>query len=187
MVFNYKIINQITLPATEPLTLAEVKNYLRVDDTIDDNVLTELITSVRILVETYLKKRLITQQISIQFQCLYQKIDLPAIPLQSVDSFTYVDSDGSTHGYANTNYRVLNDYIYILDSAQNPSNLDEWLPWTIEYTVGYGDTAADVPDGIKQAMLKMIKLMYEDGAGCECIGLVESLLTPYIDARYLIV
>ena len=45
--------NLKTPPASEPLTLSEVKEYLGITDSASDNILTSWITSVRQAVELY--------------------------------------------------------------------------------------------------------------------------------------
>lgn len=52
---------QTVAPAIEPLALSDAKQYLRVDITDDDNLITGLITSARRAVETRLRQALITQ------------------------------------------------------------------------------------------------------------------------------
>ena len=51
----------VSAPATEPVSLAEVKSYLRIDGTADDAVLTILIASARRSAEEYTKRAFITQ------------------------------------------------------------------------------------------------------------------------------
>ena len=52
----------VTGPATEPLTLAEAKSWLRVDGTTEDGLIQSLITSARLAVEAATNRLLIAQQ-----------------------------------------------------------------------------------------------------------------------------
>ena len=54
-------LNLVTAPATEPVTLAEVKAHLKIDGTDEDTLLTTLITVARQAVEDYTGRALITQ------------------------------------------------------------------------------------------------------------------------------
>src|SRR5579884_3684274 len=48
-------------PASEPVALADAKNYLRVDITNDDTLVTGLITAARAHAEEFMRRSLITQ------------------------------------------------------------------------------------------------------------------------------
>ena len=50
-----------TEPATEPLTLTEAKEHLRVDGTDEDTLITSIITVARKLCENYTNRAFITQ------------------------------------------------------------------------------------------------------------------------------
>ncbi len=50
-----------TAPASEPITLAEAKAYLRVTSTDEDTLITNLIISVRQITELISDRRIVTQ------------------------------------------------------------------------------------------------------------------------------
>ena len=62
-------ISVITDTTTEPLTTAYVRDYLRVDDTIDNTIIDNLIKSARILTENYTGRTLCnkTLKLSVDF------------------------------------------------------------------------------------------------------------------------
>ena len=49
-----------TAPVNEPWTLSDVKNYLKVDTSADDTLITTLISAARQAAESYLNMALIT-------------------------------------------------------------------------------------------------------------------------------
>ena len=57
-------ISVITDTTTEPLTTAYVRDYLRVDDTIDNTIIDNLIKSARILTENYTGRTLCIKLLS---------------------------------------------------------------------------------------------------------------------------
>lgn len=57
---NYQL-DLVTAPAIEPITVAEVKNALRIDHTEDDTLIGFLITAARTSAEAYTRRAFITQ------------------------------------------------------------------------------------------------------------------------------
>ena len=56
----------ITAPTTEPVTLIEAKNFLRVDTTVDDAYITDLITASREAIEKALRRTLFTTTVKLK-------------------------------------------------------------------------------------------------------------------------
>lgn len=159
-------LKRVSGPAVEPLTLAEAKAHLRVDHTVDDALITELIKAAREHAEGYLKRVLITQVWQWKRDGFgHHALELPLSAAQSVDSIQYVDSAGVTQTWAAANYQV------DLDSEPgrvSPAFGYQWpLPDTrfnaviITFTVGYGAAGSSVPAPIKQALLLHIGHMHE--------------------------
>ena len=85
----------LTGPAVEPLTLAEAKEYLRVDTGDDDDVITALIAGARVHVEAQTRRALITQSWRLVRDGWPPDGRLPVLPapLRSVDAARYYDED----------------------------------------------------------------------------------------------
>lgn len=147
-----------TPPALEPITLEQAKDHLRVDDEIEDALISELIKTAREHCEQMTARALITQSWTYYGDCFYGDIDLKA-NLQSITSVKYIDSDGVQ--------QTVDPNAYIVDKAsivgvvysayntawpyvRNVKNAVE-----IEFICGYG-LPADVPSSIKSAMLLLI-------------------------------
>jgi uncharacterized phiE125 gp8 family phage protein len=58
-----KTIQIVTPPASEPLTLAEVKEFLRVDHSDDDATLAIFITAARQLCESYTRNGVVANDV----------------------------------------------------------------------------------------------------------------------------
>lgn len=93
-----------TPPASEPLTLAEAKVQCKVDHSDEDENILMLISTVRQHAETILRRRLITQTLDGYMDSFPDEIKL--MPLQSVTSITYVDTNGDTQTLAADQYLV---------------------------------------------------------------------------------
>ena len=156
-----------TQPATEIFTLQEVKDYLKVDDTTEDTLITTLLQSARQAAERYLNQALITQTITEKLDRLQlSTIYLSVSPVISVSSFQYADSQNTTQTYNSSNY--------IVDTFEKPARLSiaygkTWPTLygnindvTITYTAGYNTEPSGVPMQIRQAILMMIADSYDN-------------------------
>ena len=75
-----------TIGTTEPITLAEAKNYLRINNTQDDDYITDLIINARKECERFLNSDILAKQRSIYFADLDDAINLPYAPIATVDT-----------------------------------------------------------------------------------------------------
>jgi uncharacterized phiE125 gp8 family phage protein len=153
-------------PASEPITLAELKNYLRVEHTTDDVELAVVLTAARQAVERDTGRSLITQTWVLQIdQWPCYCIQLPHPPIVSVTSITYVDSSGATQTWAATNYvvdiRSRPGLIRLAYQCDWPSIRGDERGIAVTYVAGYGATAASVPADLRQAVKHRARLDYD--------------------------
>lgn len=173
-----------TEPSQEPLTLQEVKEYLRVEDSTDERNIRPLIEAARRMCEEHLNRTLIstTYQLFLDgFDELedplwegvrqgpylnYYKnyIDLPKSPVTSVTHIkTYDDDDNATTMLASK---------YYVDSVREPARIvlrqGETFPTAlrvanaieIQFVAGYS-SAYSIPEPIRIGMLQWIAHLYE--------------------------
>lgn len=162
-------LKSINEPTVEPVTLEQAKAHLRVDVTDDDTYIQALITSARQVTEERTSRALITQtwdQIIDDFP-RGDTIRLFKPNLQSVTDMFYTDAYGQEH--------TVDPSIYIVDSNSVPGRvflgfskiwpvaiLQPAAAVRIRFIAGYGDTANDVPQALKNAMLYLISNWYEN-------------------------
>lgn len=159
---NYKLI---TAPATEPLTLTEVKVHLRVTGSSEDDYITALIVVARNTVEAQTYRPLVTQTWRLDLD--YSELTLAVInlnkaPLQTLSFVKYYNSDNTLTTLDTTEY----DYSVDGNPARVklitvPTCYDKFGTLQIQFVCGYGAAAA-VPTALKQAMLIIIGNMYEN-------------------------
>lgn len=199
---------QKTNPAGKPLTIAEVKSFLRIDFNEDDIFLITQLTMVTDVVEKYLRSALVSREYELAIDSLpeleiplregtyvgahmsYQRdyIDLPFSPVVSVESIKTFDDDDTETTVASSTY--------IVDTFRKPARvvLRNGNTWPnanrevnaliIRYTAGYG-TASQIPEAIRLAMLQLIAYSYEhrgdqmETAAPAIPESVQTLLRPY--------
>ena len=77
-----------TIGTEEPVTLAEAKNYLRINNTQDDDLITSYITNARLRAERYLNSDIVSKQRLVYLLNIDQPINLMYAPIASIDMVT---------------------------------------------------------------------------------------------------
>ncbi|CAD7027304.1 phage gp6-like head-tail connector protein [Pseudorhizobium endolithicum] len=154
---------QTTPPAAEPLTLAEVKAHLRLDDGEEDALLLSLLATAREHLERETGLCLMAQSWRLHLD------DWPAdgiiriakSPVQAIPAVTVFDAEGEPLQVP------LEDHL--LDGEGRPARL--WLRnppapgqsmngIEIGFSAGFGEAGTDVPDTLKRAMLIHVGHMF---------------------------
>lgn len=165
--FRYK---NGTPPAEEPVTLAELKTYLKVSNSVEDALITEMGKAARVFIEEMTDKRLITQTLEWYldgFPTMGRNILISTTPLTGV-VVEYIDANTTDRTYNTwdaSNYILDDSGIYPRISLKNnvsfPSTINEINSVKITLSLGYG-LAVDVPDNFKVAIKLLVAEMYEN-------------------------
>jgi uncharacterized phiE125 gp8 family phage protein len=153
-------------PTVEPVTLAEAKAHLRIEEAGEDPLIAALIETSRLHIEAALGLALLTQTWSWRLDGWPDgdAVVLPLKPVQAIPAVRITAADGAVE--------TLPANSYILDGASAPPRLhpkaSRWpQPGAraqgieIEMVAGYGDEAASVPAPIRQALLMLVAHWYE--------------------------
>lgn len=157
----------ITAPATEPVTLAEAKAHLRVDDSGSDTLIGVLIQAAREMAEQETGRALLPQTWEKTLDNFPTAIELTNAPIISITTVKYYDLAGVEQTLASPSYK--------LDAAGDfskawlvpaygyawPSTLEDINVVKVRYVAGYAD-AASVPASIKQWMLLQVGHWFEN-------------------------
>lgn len=155
-----------TEPEAEPLLMADVKTYLKLDTDADDDLITSLIGAARRHVENYLNQKLITQtlkEVLDNWPAFPYQLELG--PFQSVSSITYVEEDQNSGTWADSNYYFDADTgrLALTEDGDTPDDdLRDIAGVVIHYVAGYGDAGTSVPDNILNAMKLLIAHWYRN-------------------------
>jgi len=174
------MLTVVTPPATEPVTLAEMKLHSRIDGNDDDALINTLITAARMQIEQMASHRMVTQTLALSID------DLPDSgilylegPVQSVSSIQYYDLDGDLQTWGNELYQV--------DITANPGRvmpaydedwpdyLDDYNSIVVTYVAGCGN-ANEVPAILKQAIKLLVGYWYNQR---EAVSETQNYEVPY--------
>ena len=156
----------VTPPTEEPVTLAEIKDHLRVSGTAEDSLLTLYAQMAREAVEEETWRALMPQTWTLYLAGWPADgiIELPRPPLDSVTSIKYTDEDGVEATLAASNYRVDTarepGRVVLAPNGEWPSDvLDSVNGVAVTFVAGYADASA-VPPMAKAAILLQIGEIY---------------------------
>jgi len=158
----------ISGPASEPVSLVEMKAYLRIDDSNEEALITSLITAARLHVETHLSIATLTQSWSIFLDDWpsSSQVEIPISPLISVDLVNLYDEAGAATLLDAENYyietasrvpRLVRTGTGIWPKPERKASGIE-----MQITVGYGPAADDVPQNLRQAIMILVAHWFEN-------------------------
>lgn len=174
------MLTVITAPAAEPVTLAEAKAHLRIENdvVIEDGLIQLLIQAAREQAEHETGRALITQDLQI-VEAAKCRIPLRKPPFQEITSVVAIDDEGTETAIAEADYRI--DATRLV-----PDLVIETMPSgardvRVQFSAGYGDTGAEVPAAIRRWMLLHVSTHYEHRESVVVGSSVASMPTPFID------
>jgi uncharacterized phiE125 gp8 family phage protein len=160
----------ITGPASEPVSLAEAKAHLRVDHDDEDALIARLVIAAREACERVSGRAFITQSWKLwrdawPDECCPRAIPIPKPPLISVTSVAAYDRSGAATTLSSDAYIVdsaaVPGRIILKDTTVLPVDLREANAIAVTYQAGYSANAANVPAGIRAAVLSLLAHLYE--------------------------
>lgn len=184
-------LSLVTAPATEPVTLDELKLFARIDGDDEDDLLEQFIAAARVAAEDFTRRAFVTQGWRMTLDLpgnrwandlpegryelpvtalngdLSRTIDLPRPPILSVASVTSYDLENTSSTYAPSNYTVdtAGGRLVLNYGALWPTSMRPTGAMEIVTTNGYG--AADaVPKPIKTAIMIHAAKLHEERGMC---------------------
>lgn len=168
-------IRESTNPAIEPLTLAEVKDHLRITDSDSDAMLTFYLGVARRYAEAFTRRMFVQRTFVETFDRFTSTIQLSRVPLVSITSIQYIDTDGNLQSVTNGSPQT-----YVVDTATEPGRvyLDYGQTWpntrnqadavTVTYVAGHATGTSSpldyslIPQEARLAILLLIGHWYEN-------------------------
>lgn len=137
---------------TEPVTVAEMRDYLNIDFGSWDSLLATLITGARSKMERYTGCTFGTKTLVATFQKVADNIDIPYGPIQSITHVKSIDEAG-----VKSTLTAGTDYLVTGNSFKNIRFYGINTPIEIEYVAGYNP----LPGDLKVAIMKQVGMDFE--------------------------
>lgn len=177
-------------PASEPVTLEQVKAHLRVDSNDENTLIAALVSAAVSHLDGWsgILGRCLVSQTWRQDFCSFANLKLPFPNVQSV-VIAYTDQNGVPQTVAGTNYHIVNEHcgsrIMLAEGGAFPAAANQPDAVRVTFVAGYG--AADaVPAGLKVAILLHIGHLYANreavSVGLSAAGLpfgYDALVAPH--------
>jgi uncharacterized phiE125 gp8 family phage protein len=148
-----QIVRDITIiseEVTNPVTLAEAKNYLRVDFSEDDDLIESLITSARVRLEQYAGIAMTERTLQV-VAYVDELIELPYAPITNILSVEYFSANTWVE-IEDGAYEVIGTTVRKVFTINYPG-----MEYRFTYNCGYDC----VPSTLKTATLKLVSDLYE--------------------------
>lgn len=160
-------LSTVTPAASEPISISLARSHLRLETDggvhPDDDLITSVyIPAARDYIERHTGRRMITQTLLATMPGFPASIDLPVVPVASVSSIAYYDSDNSS--------QTLSASAYALDADEWGARivLNDGFSWPSVYSrpdavrVTFVAGASTVAPGLLHAMLILLGHAYEN-------------------------
>lgn len=152
----------VTGPAVEPLSLEEMRLHLRLDDTQEDDLVGSLIKATRLMLEAATRLKFVSQnwRLSIAQVPAGRAIRVPLAPVLSVDAVRVFDAAGVEALVDPARYQLRRGSEPAL-VALKPGFPDAPGGIEVDLTAGFGPSAIDVPEPLRQAARMLVAYWFE--------------------------
>lgn len=147
----------------EPVSLEEMKAWLKLEIDDDDSVITSLITASRQHCENELNKSLVSQTLLATFDGFSVVLDLPFPPIESIEEVLYFDVDGEEQELEADSYWFSKGIPARIEAKERfPATQSRPDSVSVEYI-----TAGDCTENIKTAIRMLVAHWYTHRAAAE--------------------
>lgn len=151
----------IGAPTIEPVNVVEIKAWLREDGVDEDDLIQALAVSARMTLEAYTRRFFVTQSWRVvldAWPCSTSELFLPFAPFQSVSAIRVFDADDTTRTLSPTDYRAapnsVGGRLSFRIAPPAPGRSIDGVE--IDFAVGYGAAASQVPEPLRRAIMILV-------------------------------
>jgi uncharacterized phiE125 gp8 family phage protein len=162
---------QIAKQSGDVVTLADMKDYLKVSGTDDDTLIQSLIDSAVEMAERFMRRDILTTTYENYRPNFWQDLTLRRGAFQSVESIEYlVNNAYDVLDPSNYDVSIGGSFGVVCEIDQVPSTDYDCNAVKITFKTGFGDDATSVPEAIKTAIKAIVAFMYENRGDCGSCG-----------------
>lgn len=153
-------------PAVEPVTVAEMRDHLRMIANDEDTLLRDYIIAARSYVEQITGRAFINQTWDVYFAAFDDELRLPLPPLSSITSVKYQDANNTQQTAASTLYEAgVWQEVGVVRPKYNqtwPNTLGHADDVVVRAVFGYGAAASSVPSPLRHAIKLLVAQWFEN-------------------------
>ena len=165
--------------AVLPVDLEELKLYMKVDGTVEDDLITDMLKEAEDWFELFTNQTILTTEFKTFRNDFSNFLELRRSPFQSLDKVEYLNEGNLVEidlADLITTRQQPYRQIGLKEGVTLPVDVDfQRSAVEITFTAGYGDTEADIPIGIKQILKKLTLFYYENRGDCDDAGVPASI------------
>lgn len=203
---NRRSLKILTKPSLYPITLADLKAFLKIEGTDEDMLLTMIIEGCTDQAQIYCSRYFINHTLLLTldappgasnnfdlilgegvhtgYRGMYSgltHIDLPCPPAVSITSVKTYSTGNVESVFSNSSYRLdaQSARMYLNQGETFPSNMRDFEAIKIEYIAGYGAAPQHMPAGLKMALLSFAAHAYECRGDCSMNDDIKSRFEQY--------
>lgn len=166
-------LSVLASPAAEPVSLAEAKEFLRLDHDLDDNLITGLIASARVWAEEYTRRAIVQQTIRAVWEGeLASPLPIPRPPFVSAVEAAYRVDAGATEQTFTPEIMTQTEPASLWVDSLPALGATGYI--RLDYKAGYSDP----PGPLKTAIKLAVQAAYDQGL-YELPANARALLSPY--------
>lgn len=183
----------ISPPAIEPVSLADMKSWLREDGSDEDQLIQALAVSARMTLEAYTRRFFVTQSWRISLDawpCDSPYLAIPFAPFQAVSAIRVYDANDLAQTVSSTLYRApaSSEGGRVAFKTQPPAPGRPLDGIEIDFVVGYGAGALQTPEPLRRAIMLLASHWRErrgDDADDSLPKAVAQLAAPFRRERLI--
>jgi len=176
------MLDILTPPAQEPVSVAEAKAYARIHLDEEDTVIADVIAAARAQVEAATGRALLTQTLrwSLPASPQTDHVILPRAPATSLLGVETLSGEGDVIAHGTETFLLVGgEAVRPIPGTAWPGTAARGLgAFRIRFEAGYGSDPSAVPAALREAVLVLTSARFESRADAGT-GLVEGLIAPY--------
>jgi uncharacterized phiE125 gp8 family phage protein len=151
----------IGAPTIEPVSLTDMKAWLREDGGDEDQLIQALIVSARMTLEAYTRRFFVTQSWRITLNAWpldALMLPIPFAPFQALSAIRIFDANDMAQTLAPISYRAppASDGARVTFKSAPPAPGRSVDGIEIDFSVGYGASASGTPEPLRRAMMVLV-------------------------------